>query len=132
MWKYEDVLTHARRHSDATLSVANLAARCGMRQDVFSRSFSRDLGVSPKKYLADLLTRRVSLYLLTTRLSIKEIAAELSFSSQYYLSRFFKKQTKLSPSEYRRQSLERSAGGTGRPGSRPPEDGPEDVGGRCR
>jgi len=103
MWKYEKILLYVRMHGDANLTVDQLARQCGMRQDVFSRSFSRDLGRSPSQYIADFLVQKISTYLLTSRLSLKEIAQKLNFSSEYYLSRFFKKHTKLSPRDFKKQ-----------------------------
>ncbi len=58
------------------------------------------------KTLSDLIAQRVlreakrELYL--TAKSIKEIAYELGFEDEYYFSRFFKKQTSISPSKYRK------------------------------
>lgn len=103
MWKYEEVFVYVREYADASLTVSRLAELCGMRQDVFSRSFRRDLGISPKQYIADVLLRQISSYLLTSHLSVKEIARKLKFGSEYYLSRFFKKHTRLSPREFKRQ-----------------------------
>lgn len=101
MWKYERVLRFVREHCTAELGVGDLAEIHGVRQDVFSRSFRRDLGISPKQHLADNLTRMISVLLLTTDSSLQDIADQLAFSSPYYLSRFFKKQTGMPPSEYR-------------------------------
>jgi len=105
MWRYEEVFTYVKARGDATLTIARLARLCGMRQDVFSRSFARDVGIPPKQYVNDDLVRKISSLLLTSQLSIKEIARELRFSSQYYLSRFFKKQTRMCPREYRKRFL---------------------------
>lgn len=103
--KYESAFQYMREHADATVGVHEMANACGMRQDVFSRAFKRDTGVAPKQYIADFLIGKISAYLLTSDLTLKEIASELNFNSEYYLSRFFKKQTKLSPREYKQQNL---------------------------
>ncbi|MBN2712750.1 MAG: helix-turn-helix transcriptional regulator [Planctomycetes bacterium] len=105
MWKYEAVFLYAKEHGDASLNVARLADIFGVRQDVFSRSFSRDVGIAPKQYIADVLLRKISAYLLTSKLSMKEIAHQLKFSSEYYMSRFFKKHTSLSPTDFKKQVL---------------------------
>ena len=41
--------------------------------------------------------------LLYSRLSVKEIAARLSFSDQYYFSNYFKRKTGAAPRTYRNQ-----------------------------
>jgi AraC-like DNA-binding protein len=38
-----------------------------------------------------------------TRLTIKEVAARLHFSSEFYFSHFFRRVSGMSPSEYRRE-----------------------------
>jgi len=101
LWKYESVFRYVREHCDARLSVADLAGLSGSRQDVFSRAFSRDIGVSVKSYLVAELLKKIAVRLLTTEQSLREIAEELHFSSEYYLSRFFKKGTGVPPREYR-------------------------------
>ena len=41
--------------------------------------------------------------LLYSKLSVKEIAAQLSFSDQYYFSNYFKRKTGTSPRSFRNQ-----------------------------
>jgi AraC-like DNA-binding protein len=98
--KYESVFRFVREHGDATLAVKDLAKLVGQRENVFSRNFSRDIGKSPKQFLQSDLLKRIVTYLLVPQMSVKETAANLKFSSEFYMSRFFKKHTGLSPSEY--------------------------------
>ena len=42
------------------------------------------------------------LLLADGRLSVKDVAAQLSFSSEFYFSHFFRRQTRMSPTEFRR------------------------------
>jgi len=105
MWKFEKVFKYVREHASAGLSVADMARVFEMRQDVFSRAFTRDTGISPKRYISDILVRKISVLLLTSNKTLREIADELDFNSEYYLSRFFKNQTRLSPREYKKEFL---------------------------
>ncbi|MDX9981704.1 MAG: helix-turn-helix transcriptional regulator [Lentisphaeria bacterium] len=100
---YAEVFRLIRRHGDAALGVGDLAALMHQRQDVFSRSFKRAFGVPPGTVLRNALLRRVSGLLLDRGRSVKDVARELRFSSEFYLSRFFKKCTGLSPRDYRSQ-----------------------------
>ena len=100
---YAKVFRLMRRHCDATVRVRDLAALVHQRQDVFSRSFKRAFGVPPGEVLRNALLRRVSSLLLDRGRSVKDVARELCFSSEFYLSRFFKKHTGLSPQQYRSQ-----------------------------
>ncbi len=99
---YERVLEFIRTRADASTTVESLAEMAGMRQDVFSRRFARDLGLPPKDFLSDALARKASARLLTPGNSVKEVARLLNFSSEYYFSHFFKRRTGLSPLEFRR------------------------------
>lgn len=98
--EYEPIFRYIHEHNDATLTVAALASLAGRRQDCFSRAFSRDIGKSPKAFLQDDLVRKIISRLLRPGVQLKQIADELKFSDQFYLSRFFRKHTGVSPSEY--------------------------------
>ena len=74
-----------------------------MRRDVFTRHFTKKIGICPKKFLNNLLIRRVSELLASTDQKIKDIAAEFEFGNAFYFSRFFKNQTGMAPREYRQR-----------------------------
>jgi len=101
--KYESLFRYIYEYGNAELTVGALADRMGMRQDVFSRNFSRDMGKSPKEFLQDDLLKKISVRLAVPRTTIKEIAAELKFCSEFYMSQFFKRHTGMSPSEYQQK-----------------------------
>ena len=98
--RYEPLLNYVETRADALTTVGTLAEMSGMRQDVFSRKFTREMGLSPKEFITRTLIRKASLLLGKPDLRIKEAADRLNFSSEYYFSRFFKRNTGMSPSEY--------------------------------
>ena len=57
---------------------------------------------SPKAIIDERITTEIALLLTTTNKPLKEIALQLGFSSQAHLSRYFKKQKGVSPSEYKK------------------------------
>ncbi|MBO4215835.1 MAG: bifunctional hydroxymethylpyrimidine kinase/phosphomethylpyrimidine kinase [Bacteroidaceae bacterium] len=59
---------------------------------------------SPKSIIDERITTEIALLLTKTNKPLKEIALQLGFSSQAHLSRYFKKQKGISPSQYK-QSL---------------------------
>ena len=59
---------------------------------------------SPKFIIDERITTEIALLLTKTNKPLKEIALQLGFSSQAHLSRYFKKQKGISPSQYK-QSL---------------------------
>jgi AraC-like DNA-binding protein len=102
--KYAAILEFVARRGDATTTVEILAERMGMRSDVFSRTFTHDMGVTPKDFLTRSLMRKASRRLLDPANTVGDVAVSLHFSSPYYFSRFFKKHSGQPPSVFRRSS----------------------------
>ncbi len=99
--EYRPLIDFIVAHASASTTVEQLAEFMKMRPDVFSRKFSADIGVTPKKFLTRFLLRRASELLLEPGSRVKEVAAELGFGSEYYFSRFFHKNTGIPPRQYR-------------------------------
>lgn len=99
---YEPVFDYIQRYGDATTTVEQLAEMLHLRNNVFSRKFHRDIGIAPKVFLLNTLTCKASEMLFIPGASVKETANRLKFSSEYYFSGFFKRQTGMSPSEFQR------------------------------
>ena len=91
-------------------SLASYAQTTGYSYIHLRREFARTYGVPPERYRADLLTAQAKVRLLERDTPIKEIAATLEFEDQYYFSRFFKKTTGMSPSDFRQAHRNWSTG----------------------
>lgn len=100
--KYQIVLDYLHSAGNATTTIGELAERCHMSGDLLSRSFSRDLGIPLKRYMTRLLLANAEKLLRDPSMKICDVAARLQFADEYYFSRFFKKNTGNSPSEFRR------------------------------
>ena len=100
---YSHLFLKIRERCSARLTVSELAEEEGITQEAFSRRIRRDLKTTPKKLIQTELLRRIAAQLGEPDTSISEIARNLHFSSPFYLSRFFREQTGLSPSGYREQ-----------------------------
>jgi AraC family transcriptional regulator of arabinose operon len=70
----------------------------------FSDLFKRHYGTSPMAYFSELRMQRARELLSFTKMSVKEIAAELGFDDPLYFSRAFKKVSGMSPRDYRLKS----------------------------
>ncbi|MDN6161557.1 MAG: helix-turn-helix transcriptional regulator, partial [Atopostipes sp.] len=57
---------------------------------------------TPKEIILDLQLRDAQQLLLYSDLLIKNIASQIGMSSQEYFSKFFKKRTGYSPTEFRK------------------------------
>lgn len=98
--KYETVFDYVKNHADASTSVGDLAELMNSSQAAFSKRFTHDVGISPK----DLLQREVlhkSFFLLSQpEHSVRSVAHQLKFSSEFYFSRFFHRHVGVPPIEF--------------------------------
>lgn len=93
---------HSGKKKLARITVEDLAAVRTFSREYFTRTFTRMTGITPKKFLTDLLITETKMLLLENEeRSIKEIAEKLGFSSEFYFSKFCSKHMKLSPKQYR-------------------------------
>ena len=66
------------------------------------RQFKAHFGATPYCYLMEKRIEAARLLLRHSALSVKEVAARLKFSDQYYFSNYFKRKTGLSPKKYKK------------------------------
>ncbi len=86
---------------NALMTVESLAEKIKMNTDVFRRRFKNRFEITPKNYLTNMLLRKVMALFADPSITLREVARRLAFSSEFYLSRFMKKHTGRSPTEYR-------------------------------
>ena len=90
------------RHEGA-VSVAALASRLYISKDYLRHLFSEYAGESPIKYILRVRLEKAQVLLGDKSLRIGEIATQCGFENAYYFSRFFRKITGQTPSEFRKQ-----------------------------
>lgn len=91
-------------HSEYTkkiISIANLAEMCGVSETYFRKIFFNVKGCSPVDYINSLKLSRAKELLSSGMYTVSEVSEQSGFHDESYFSRFFKKQTGLSPSKYR-------------------------------
>ena len=99
--QFRDVVEHyCHRYADVAFYAEQLNVSPRYLGQVTRRIAER----SPKSIIDERITTEIALLLTTTNKPLKEIALQLGFSSQAHLSRYFKKQKGVSPSQYK-QSL---------------------------
>jgi hydroxymethylpyrimidine/phosphomethylpyrimidine kinase len=86
---YSDVAFYSEQLNVSTRYLAQVTRRIAHR--------------SPKSIIEERIVEELARELIVTNKSLKVIAAELGFSSQAHLTRFFRKQKGMSPSEYRKR-----------------------------
>ncbi|HZG88186.1 AraC family transcriptional regulator [Paenibacillus sp.] len=98
-----DPALHAMREQPAKAwTVTELAALCGYHPSYFTQLFSREQGKNPKQFLIDERIQQAKRALLRGE-SIDSIAERLGYGSIHYFSSNFKKETGLTPSEFRQR-----------------------------
>lgn len=83
------------------ITVAELAARAHLSVSRFAHLFRTRFGCSPHRYLLRLRILHAQDLLMTTHLSIAEIAESSGFSDARHLTKIFRKSVGTSPSGYR-------------------------------
>lgn len=99
--KFMPVLSFVREKVTAATTVRELAAMMNLRPETFSREFTAIFRQSPKIFLQRELALKASYLLRQQNYYVKEVAEQLGFSSEFYFSKFFKRQIGISPSAYR-------------------------------
>ncbi|MDI1323349.1 MAG: AraC family transcriptional regulator [Algoriphagus sp.] len=92
-------------HSDESLSEnfsSFLAEKLDHEYTSLSRLFSQVEGITIEKYITRQKIERVKEFLFYDQLSLSEIAFKLGYSSVAYLSSQFKKETGMTPSEFKK------------------------------
>ena len=87
------------------ISSGDVAHFVGIDRSYFSMLFKRIIGVSPSDYLKNLRVKRSIDLLMTTEMSIADIASAVGIQDESYFSRIFSKVVGLSPIQYKRQNV---------------------------
>lgn len=95
------VLSHIDTGLGNPLPLEELAGIAGLHPVYFSDYFRRVLGVRPLRYVILRRIERARLLLLGSGMSVKSIAAGCGFQDTDYFFRAFKRETGMTPGEYR-------------------------------
>lgn len=97
----KEALAFIDRNYQRDISIEEIAAVCGLNRSYFGKVFRDSVGESPQAYLLHYRMARAAQLLKETRMSIGEIAAQVSYPNQLHFSRAFKNVHGVSPREYR-------------------------------
>ncbi len=103
--KFKDIL--ALNLSDPNLNISRESAKLGISFDYMRHCFKEETGETPLEYLTKMRIRQAKRHLRQNKFySIGEVAYLCGFADRYYFSRCFKKQTGVSPKEYKENGID--------------------------
>jgi len=95
-------LEYIYNNTHFVVSLEEAAQLCHLSSGYFSRSFTKEFGVSYTAYITKLKIEWAKKILTNTDLPVTQISDHLGFSDPGYFTKIFKKQEYLTPSLYRR------------------------------
>lgn len=90
-------------HYNEDINIEEYASEKGMSTCWFIRTFKQYNKITPMQYILSVRIANAKSLLETTSYNVMEIAEIVGYDNPLYFSRLFKKQTGMSPSEYRKQ-----------------------------
>lgn len=97
----EETISYISEHFQEDITVDHLAARAGLSQYHFIRTFKKETGFTPHEYLINTRIATARYLLKNSRLPVKEICFAAGFSSESVFCSAFKKHQGMTPVQYR-------------------------------
>lgn len=98
----EQAIHYFHENFTRDIQVEQYAKRLHMSTCWFIRSFKQYAGMPPGKYITSIRVNKAKELLESTDYTVGEIGTIIGYENPLYFSRIFKKQTGLSPAEYRK------------------------------
>ena len=91
------------RISDEQLKIEEMAEAVNMGRTVFYSKIKELVGLSPSDFLKQVRMQRAEQLIAKSKMTFSEIAFSVGFTDPKYFTKCFKKQTGMTPSEYRQK-----------------------------
>lgn len=96
----ENTISFMHRSLHEEIAVGRLAEEANLSKWQFGTMFKALTGHNPMEYLTSLRIERAKLLMLGAGVRVRDIAASVGFSDEYYFSRRFKQTTGMTPTQY--------------------------------
>jgi AraC-like DNA-binding protein len=100
----QSAIRFVHNNYEREISITDIAKYVFLSPSYFTRAFKEDTGVSPMQYLLNIRIKRACELLVETDMKVGDIAHSVGFSNQQRFNDMFKKQTKMTPMQYRNSS----------------------------
>ena len=101
------ILRYIKEHIHANMNLAELSSKLSISKSIILNVFKNEAGITPGRYIDELIITKAKKLLLYRDLSIKDISDKLGFCDQFYFSKRFKEKTGHTPSQFRKNELTR-------------------------
>lgn len=101
-WQTKRVVDYIERNLQSKIDVDKLANLIAVSKGHFSRAFKQRVGLPPMAFIAARRVERAKNLLISTRVSIADIAVACGFGDQSHLTRRFCRVVGVTPGRYRR------------------------------
>lgn len=101
--KLSDALRYIRHNANRGITVTDVLQAVPMSRTLLERKFKEHLGITPHHYILNNRLERVKTLLVNSKSSINEVADKCGFEHIEYLSVAFKRETGLTPTQYRKK-----------------------------
>ncbi len=99
-------LTYIMQNYEKSITATQMADLCHMSYSYFSRNFNRLMKMQFSDYLNYIRIGEAEKLLLTSSLSVTEIAVDVGYSTTSYFIKWFRKYKHVSPKQYQKQLTE--------------------------
>lgn len=99
----EQVIRYMARNYRGAISVERLALQMNYTPQYVSRKFKEQMGCSPLDYVIQLRMDLARKMLRDTEATLQEVADFVGYQDNIYFNRMFKKQTGITPGQYRKK-----------------------------
>lgn len=96
---------HQNIYTPELLQIKTISENFNISPAYFGAYFKRNFGISYRVYLNQYRISLIERRLVSSSLTLKEIASEFGLVDESHLSRYFKNQKKLSPRAYKQESV---------------------------
>ncbi len=102
-YKLRQITDWLREHIAEEFNLDRLAAQAGLSKFYFNRLFKSAVGVSPSHYHINLRMDAAKRLLRETKKSVVTVGLDVGYANPSHFAQLFRRETGLSPSDYRRQ-----------------------------
>jgi AraC family transcriptional regulator len=102
-YKLQQIKDWMAEHIAEEFNLDRLAAHAGLSKFYFNRLFKGATGVSPSRYHMTLRMDAAKRLLRETRMNVVSVGLEVGYANPSHFAQLFRRETGLSPSDYRRQ-----------------------------